>query len=151
MTEATTLITDAELLAYGLPDDALSIVAVAVRDAARAAASATILGYFKKRFTLPIISCGEDTKRVVAHEAAYDLMTYRGFNPDAESGALIVKRHDDAILWARDVAKGIVEPVDLVDSTPDVDEAAPLVSSDAAAGWAWPTTSGDIDESGCCS
>lgn len=150
MAEATTLITDAELLAYGLPDDALSIVDVAVRDAARAASSATILSYFKKRFCLPIISCGEDTKRVVAHEAAYDLMTFRGFNPGADSGVLIVKRHDDAILWARDVARGIVEPVDLVDSTPDIDEAAPLTLSDDVAGWSWPTGPSDTDCGGGC-
>lgn len=149
MAEATTLITDAELLAFGLPGDALSIVDVAVRDSSRAGASATILGYLKKRYTLPLLAWGDDLKKVVADEAVYDLMRFRGFDPGSESGSLIVKGHDDAIAWARDVAKGLIEPVDIEDSTPDVDEAAPLVMSDDAAGWTWPTTSTSDDGSGC--
>ena len=141
MAETVTYITDAELLAMGLPGAALSSVAVATRDAARKTASDEASGYLKKRYTLPIVEWANDLRRKVADMTVADLMMYRGFDPGSSSGDLIVKRRDDAVLWLRDVAKGIVEPTDLVDSTPDVDEAAPLVSSDTAAGWSWPTTS----------
>lgn len=141
MAESVTYITDAELLSLGLPGAALSVVAESTRDQARAAASAEASSYLKKRFALPLASWGSDLKRKVADLASYDLMTFRGFDPGSESGALIVKRRDDAVLWLRDVAKGIVEPTDLVDSTEPVDEQAPLVASDTGAGWAWPTVS----------
>lgn len=140
MAESATYITDAELLAMGIPTAALSSVLLATRDSARVVASDLASSYLKKRFALPILAWGEDLKRAVAHIATYDLISYRGMDPGSESGALIIKRHDDAILWLRDVARGITEPVDLEDSTPSVDEQAPLVSSDAGAGWSWPTT-----------
>lgn len=145
MTEAANLITDAELLQLGLPGAAISVVGITVRDEARAAASAEALSYVKKRATLPLLSWGSDLRRAVAHLATYDLMVYRGFDPGSESGALIVKRRDDAILWLRDVARGIVEPVDMVDSTETTDEAAPLVSSDEPGGWAWPTVASEVE------
>jgi phage gp36-like protein len=138
-----TYITDAELLSLGLPGAALSVVASATRDQARVAASDEASGYLKKRFSLPIVAWGSDLKRKVADIAAYDLMTFRGFDPGSESGALIVKRRDDAVLWLRDVAKGIVEPTDIEDTTASVDEQSPLVSSDTGAGWAWPTTASE--------
>jgi len=138
--ESVTYITDAELLQLGLPGDALIAVDVAVRDEARKAASDRASAAFKKHHTLPITAWGADVKRSVAHVAAYDLMVYRGFDPSSESGQLIVKRHDDAIQFFRDVARGILEPVDLVDSSADTDELSPLVSSDSVAGWSWPTT-----------
>lgn len=139
MTESVTYITDAELLAMGVPTAALTAVAVGTRDTARKAASDKASSYIKKRFTLPLLAWGEDMKRAVAHLASYDLMSYRGLDPASESGVLIIKRYDDAVLWLRDVAKGVVEPTDILDSTAEVDEQAPLVSSDTAAGWAWPT------------
>jgi len=137
--ETVTYITDAELLSLGLPGAALSSVASATRDQARAAASDQASSYLKKRFALPLLAWAGDIKRAVADLAMYDLITFRGFDPGSQSGELIVKRRDDAILWLRDVARGIVEPIDVLDSTADVDEAAPLVSSDEGAGWTWPT------------
>lgn len=145
MSESVTYITDAELLSLGLPGAALSVVAVATRDQARVAASDEASGYLKKRYGLPILGWGTDLKRKVADLAAYDLMTFRGFDPGSESGALIVKRRDDAVLWLRDVSNGVVEPTDLEDSTATVDEQAPLVSSDTAAGWSWPTVASDTE------
>lgn len=147
MAEAVNYITDAELLTLGLPGAALSDVPVDVRDSARANASAVASSHLKKRFALPLVAFGADIRRAVAHMASYDVMTFRGFDPGSESGVLVVKRHDDALAWLRDVARGIVEPVDVTDSTPDTDEQGPLVSSDPGAGWQWPTSS-NIEE-GC--
>lgn len=149
MAESALLITDAELLQLGLPGTSLSGVAVAVRDEARAAASDTALSYIKKRFGLPLLAWGSDIKRAVAHIAVYDLMAYRGYAPESGVDALIAKRHDDALAWLRDVARGIVEPIDIEDSTAAVDEQAPLVSSESVAGWNLPTSDTLIDDCGC--
>lgn len=139
MSETVTYITDAELLAMAIPSAAISAVPVATRDKARKAASDLASGYFKKQYTLPITAWADDVKLNVALAATFIAMKYRGFDPASESGALIVKGYDDAVLWFRDVSKGIVEPVDFTDSTPDLDEQSPQVSSDTAAGWGWPT------------
>lgn len=145
MTESVTYITDDELLAMAIPSAAISAVAVATRDKARKAASDIASSYFKKRFGLPLLTWGDDVKQNVAMMATYIAMKFRGFDPASESGALIVKGYDDAILWCRDVAKGVVEPTDITDTTAEVDEQAPLVSSDDAAGWSWPTVASDTE------
>lgn len=146
MAETTLLITDAELLAMGLPGDALSAVDASVRDQHRQTASDFALSHIKKRHKLPLISWGNDIKQAVAHIAARSLMGTRGFDPASRSGEEIIARSDTAIAWLRDVAKGIVEPVDIVDSTPDLDEESPLVVSDTAAGWSWPTSDGTCED-----
>lgn len=141
MAESVTYITDAELLALAIPDAAISVVSSTVRDAARKAASDTFSGYAKKRYTLPLTAWADDVKQNVAALATYLAMKNRGFDPASPSGALIVDAKDNAIAWFLDVSKGNVEPCDIADSTPTVDEGAPLVSSDDVAGWSWPTTS----------
>ena len=145
MTETVTYITDAELLDLAIPSSAISAVAVGTRDKARKAASDLASGYFKKKYTLPITAWADDVKLNVATAATYIAMKFRGFDPASESGVLIVKGYDDAVLWFRDVAKGVVEPTDFTDSTPDLDEQAPLVSSDEAAGWPWPAVASDTE------
>ena len=146
MAESTLLITDAELLALGLPSDALSSVDVGVRDQHRAAASDFALSHIKKRHKLPLVSWGSDIRRAVADVASLSIMQVRGFDPSSKSGEEIIRRATMAQDWLRDVAKGIVEPVDIVDSTPDTDEEAPLVASDDTAGWTWPTSSSDCED-----
>lgn len=149
MAESTLLITDAELLSLGLPGDALSSVDVAVRDAHRLTASNEALSYFKKRYTLPLVSVGSDTLQAVAAIAAQSLMGFRGYDPASKSGEQIDARAERARAWLRDVSRGIVEPIDVVDSTPATDEEAPLVATEPVAGWSWSTTTDDdCDRSG---
>lgn len=146
MAESVEYITDAEMLRLGLPGDALSAVPADVRDRFRLAACDQASSYLKKRFTLPALEWGTDLKVAVARVAAFEILSFRGFDPASESGALVVKRADDSLAWLRDVARGIVEPVDFIDSTPELDEQGPLVESDEPAGWGLDSTSGG----GCC-
>lgn len=144
--ETQLLITDVELLRLGLPGAALSAVDSTVRDEHRRAASDFALSHVKKRHTLPLVEWGHDLKVAVVACATLSLMQFRGFDPASKSGEEIIRRAESATNWLRDVAKGIVEPVDLVDSTPDTDEEAPLVASDDTAGWTWPSTSSDCED-----
>ncbi len=146
MAESTALITDAELLNLGLPGDALTGVAVGVRDQHRLSASDFALSHVKKRHKLPLLSWGSDLRRATADVATLSIMQFRGFDPASKSGEEIVRRATMAHDWLRDVAKGIVEPVDLVDSTPDTDEEAPLVASDDTAGWTLPVRAYDCED-----
>ncbi len=146
MAESSLLITDAELLNLGLPAGALTGVAEPVRDEHRATASNEALSYLKKRYKLPIVSSGSDVKQAVAAIAAQSIMGFRGYDPASKSGEQIDQRAQRARDWLRDVSKGLVEPVDLVDSTPDTDEEAPLVASDDTAGWTWPTAASNCED-----
>lgn len=132
-----------DLTALGLPAAALSGVDASTRTAALVAASATADSYLGKRFALPLSSWGADLTRAVVAIAAWDLLTRRGFNPASGADAAIGTRNIDAINWLRDVARGLVEPVNLLDSTPPTPEGMPLVESDARQAWTWPFASED--------
>lgn len=118
-----------ELARGGLRAAALSGVSTADQDAALVAASGEADGYLAKRYLLPLVAWGDDLRRRVVHIATYDLLATRGYAPASGVDPLVAKRHDDAIFWLRDVAKGVVEPQGIVDSSATVEEQAPLVSS----------------------
>lgn len=126
----TLLITDAELLALGIASNSLASVSSPDRDLARSAASSMVLSYLQKRYALPLQSWSVDVKRATATIAAYDLLARRGYNPASGSDMMIQQRYDHAVTWLRDVARGIVEPESIVDSTPERVEAGPLISTD---------------------
>lgn len=144
----TLLITDAELLAMGIATDALSGIASGTRDTARAAASSVVLSFLRKRFGLPLVSWSDDVKRATAHIAAWDLLAGRGYNPLTGGDPSIKLRADAAFSWLRDVVDGRVEPEDVVDSTPDVDERSPLIASSELSGWDYPA--GSSGNGSCC-
>lgn len=123
------LITDVELLALGIAVDALTGIPLATRDLARRSASGLALSRVKKRHGLPLVEWGDDLRRAVAHIAAYDLLSARGFNPNTGSDIAVRDRYLEALKWLTQVAKGEAELVDLVDTTPTVNERGPLVST----------------------
>lgn len=130
-----------DLTALGLPPAALSGIDNATRTAALVAASATADSYLGKRFALPILEWGADLTRAVVSIASWDLLSRRGFNPASGADVAIRQRFDDAVGWLRDVARGLVEPAGLVDTTQPVQEGAPLIESEPRQAWAWPTFS----------
>lgn len=133
------LITDAELLALGIASISLASVSEGDRDQARASASSVVLSYLQKRYGLPLVSWSVDVKRAVATVAAFDLLARRGYNPTAGVDVMVQQRYDYAVQWLRDVARGIVEPESVVDSTPAEHEATPLIATGEAewAGRRW--------------
>lgn len=136
----TPLFTDAELLSMGIASNALAAIPSADRDQARAAATSLFISYASKRHKPPFSSVGDAEKRAMAHVAAWDLLSKRGYNPVTGGDASIQQRYDAAIAWMRDGAKGLVQ-FELVDSTPTRQEAAPLVATDESewgSGTPWP-------------
>lgn len=105
--------------------------------------------YFRKRFTLPMVTVGSDVKRQVAAIAAYDAIAHRGYRPDSGNDPAIETRYEKAIEWFESVANGLVEP-NVVDSTPMVDEDGPQASRGGGAANFNLTTGRRRCGCGCC-
>ncbi|MFN7131605.1 MAG: phage protein Gp36 family protein [Myxococcales bacterium] len=123
-----------DLAKHGLSADTLSEIAADAQDAALASASGVVDGYLRARFTLPLLSWGDELRRVVCHIAAYDLMTVRGFDPENPSDINLRQRYEDALRWLRDVANGAITP-ELVDSRPSGTAPRAHVRSHPRRGW----------------
>lgn len=130
----------ADIIKYGVQAQALESVVDAEKQAALDAASSDAAGLLAKRYALPLLEWGTSITRRVVHLAVYDMLSVRGFNPQRGADANIQKRYDDAMKWFRDVSEGLVEPEGVVDSSSDLDEAAPLVDQGREAQWNVTTT-----------
>ncbi len=142
------LVTAAEFDLHVMPSTAFVNVDTPTKDGALLWASSIALGFVKKRKVLPLKSWGADIKSAVGDMAAYKLMGKRGYSPTSGANSVIRQSYDDALAWLRDVSRGIAELIDCVDSTttPEVDEAGPLASSDPIVNWNYQTRGGV----GCC-
>lgn len=98
-------------------------------------ASATADSYFAGRYGVPLPNPSPETKRRTRHVAIYELLCGRGINPENAGHQLIVTNYQDAIRWFESAAKGLVSPTQNADATPDIEEGAPVVSSDEPRGW----------------
>lgn len=121
------------LAKFGLPAAALEDVPVEDQDAALEAASRLADSHLRSRYTLPLISHGDDLRRVVCHIAAYDIMVTQGFNPEGPDANLRL-RYEDAEKWLRAVATGAVTP-EIVDSRPTGTAPRVFVKSRPLRGW----------------
>lgn len=120
--------TRAHLIQFGIRSGALTGIATGDQDAALEAASDLADSYLRARFTLPLAGWQDDLRRAVCNIAAYDLLSARGFNPDAGADVNVRARYDDAVRWLERIAAGQVTP-DVTDSGSSGDE-----GSGAAAG-----------------
>lgn len=102
-------------------------------------ASGLALSYIKKRYALPLMQWGDDLRGAVVAIASWTLLCTRGANPANAADVTVKERHDNALAWLRDVAKGLAELVDVVDSSAAPGVAAPLTSSEEPLGWMWGT------------
>jgi phage gp36-like protein len=95
--------------------------------------------YIQKRHKLPLVQWGADIRGACRKMARYYALSDRGFDPANAADQAVVMAYKDAIVWLRQVATGDVELVDCIDSSPTIDEAAPLFAGDAPHRWAWGT------------
>lgn len=123
-----------DLDAYGMQAAALTSFSASKRAGALAAASAKADSKLGVRYDLPLVAWDTDLRECVCKIAAYDLLSVRGFNPDG-ADQNIRDRHKDAWAWLKDVADLTAEPVGIVDSTADVDDAGIAVVSFPSRGW----------------
>lgn len=127
-----------DLTRFGLPSGALTGVADATQDAAIEAASDVADSYMRSRYTLPLTGYGDDLKRAVCAVAAWDLLTTRGYDPNAGGDEAVKLRHDAAMKWLGDVSAGRAH-VSGGNTTPTATRHArassPRVDSDRTRGW----------------
>ena len=95
---------------FGIRAAALTGIPTGDQDAALEAASDHADSYLRSRFTLPLSVWQDDLRRAVCNIAAYDLLSARGFNPDAGADSNVRQRYEDAIRWLERVSTGQVTP-----------------------------------------
>lgn len=113
--------TRTQLGQFGIRAAALAGIPTGDQDAALEAASDLADSYLRSRFTLPLTVWQDDLRRAVCSIAAYDLLSSRGYNPDAGADTNVRQRYEDAIRWLERVAAGQVTP-DVTDSGSGGDE-----------------------------
>lgn len=104
----------ADLDRFGINADALRDMDADTKGDALDAASSLADSYLRGRYTMPLVSWGDDLRRAVVGIAVYDLMSNRGF--DEQGDAQIRKKYDDAIAWLKEVARNQAHP-EILDSS----------------------------------
>lgn len=97
----------ADLLTCGLPAAAIASIDDPTRQAALDDRSAYADTYLGDKETLPLLAPYDRTLvRYVCFLAAWDLICFRGFNPDNPGDAIVRQRYEDADKWLVRVANG---------------------------------------------
>lgn len=136
-------VTISELARLGIPGDAYSGKPNTEINAALLAWSVFADSYIAKRYTLPLVSWGDDLRLAVAQLASLALMGNRGFRPGSGNDEIAVDSKNDARGWLLDISTGKAELAECVDSTPELDEAGAMVASDEPMQWSRTTGRGD--------
>lgn len=123
-----------DLDTHGMPNGALAAMTPSKRAAALAATTEEIGGALSLRYDLPLQSWGIDLTKACCKITAYELLSVKGFNPDGDDSN-VRDRYDDAWKWVTAVANSKLNPVDLIDSTPQEDDDGVVVSSYPSRGW----------------
>lgn len=125
--------TEAEFLAQVLPGEAWTTLPAGTIDKALQWSSSRANSKIKKRYTLPLISWGDDLRFAVCDIAALKLLRFRGFKPGSGANVAVTDASKEAWAWLDEISEGTAELDNCVDSTPDLDEAGPQTASDPAA------------------
>lgn len=103
--------TISDLTLTGLPPKALVNVTDASKQAALDRGFGILNGYFRSQFTLPLIApYPDDIVQANVDIAQWFIMRTRGFNPSDPQDATIRLAYDDAIEWAKGVARRQICP-----------------------------------------
>jgi len=125
-----------EFLQFGLRSGVIAGISEPDVVAALAAASSVADGYLRSRFTLPLLAWGQDLRLNVCKLAQWEVMTgQRGFNPENPGNAIYLERYEQAVRWFEQVAKGLVAPGGIEDSTAETNEGGPECETSEPRGW----------------
>jgi phage gp36-like protein len=98
-------------------------------------ASAEADAELNRRYTLPLAAWDDATRRHVAVMAGYELLSGKPGYDSADEGSSLKTRAAAARAWFKRVGDGTLSPPEIVDSTPDVDEAGPFVVTNTRRRW----------------
>ncbi len=127
-------------------EDALTDVPAEDQESVMSSSTDMVDGYLRTAgygVPIPATIVVPSIKRAEAAIWAWDLLKFRT-DPTTEAGALVRQSYEDAILWLRDVAKGVIQPIPLdssgatQDATPTVEEGGAFAVSEASRGWSYP-------------
>jgi phage gp36-like protein len=130
-----TYATEQDFWRMGVRSEAVSSITATTLDEYLESATDKIAGYLGSKYTLPLASWGDDVRRCASIIAAWDAMSVGiGIGPTT-SDEVFEKRYLQEISWLKDIAKGIVTPSGIVDSTPTESEGGGYVFTRARRGW----------------
>lgn len=86
------------------------------------------LSRLRSRYKLPLVSWSSDLSGHVANLAAWRCMRFVGFNPQGADSTWRTD-YDASIEWLEDVKHCRTTPADVIDSSVDIDEGGPRVST----------------------
>lgn len=109
-----------------------------VKEARISARSRWADGYLGAQFELPLAAWEDDLRHAVAMAVDWDLMSFRGFNPEANADRVVLLRYEQAQAWLEQVAAGKITPM-VTDSssgaTAGDSSAGPVVVTSPQRGW----------------
>jgi phage gp36-like protein len=110
-----------------VPDDTL--------DAALLSASGELDGYFRARYSLPLIEWDTSVRQMCCWIAAYHVMGTRGYSQDAGRDEQLRGNYEKSIAWAEGVERQRIHPK--VTETPVAAPRYqfPQISTGASRGW----------------
>jgi phage gp36-like protein len=130
--------TSTNLTDFGISAETLGSVPAGQADRILAGCSAVADGYLQSsgRITLPLTAWGDDLRMAVCKLGAWELMTVvLGHNPDDPNNFVWKDRAAEARTWLESVARGLITPVGLVDSSPTVEETGTEIYTEPRRGW----------------
>lgn len=121
-----------DLYQYGAPTAVFGSLTDPQRTAGIQSAFDTFLGYVRARGQGDLIAYDTSCKSKICHVAAYELLSVRGFNPNAGADRNYIDRNNAALMWFQDIGRskttpGLVFDVDKsIGSMPQVTSRKPL-------------------------
>jgi phage gp36-like protein len=125
----------ADIYAFSVPESAILRLGTQKIAKALLAATEEADGRFNNRYVLPLVAWGQDLSKHVGMLAGADLIVGRGLNPDVTDKEIIDGVRDRAVAWLTAVGSSKISPPGMVDSTPEIDEAAPILYTHVRRGW----------------
>lgn len=134
----TAYATPEQLAQLSVAARAIAGIPTADKEAALLANSRRADGYLAQQFTVPLSAWNEDLSRAVCDWTTYDLLSVRGYNPEAPGDVNVRLRALDATRWFEAIAAGEVIPQvtggDGAEAT-DRPSLFPEIDSDDPRGW----------------
>lgn len=135
---ASPYLTLSEYATFSLLPAAYSTVADGIKTARISARSRWADGYLGQQFDLPLTAWDDDLRHAVAMAVDWDVMSYRGFNPERDADRVVLLRYEQAEAWMDKVSKGEITPM-VTDSSsgsgPGDSTAGPIVITSPQRGW----------------
>lgn len=128
-----------DIVAIGMPADALD--GISDYNPYLITASGFIDSYLRSGYSVPLVFVPDEIKRATVIVAVYDMICFRGFDPEQSIDQVIRQRYEDLVGrpgmvgWLKMLSDKSVLLDAGSDATPNVSQGAPIVASSCPRGW----------------